>query len=143
MVAERALVDTNVLISAVDPDRRDHASALALLEGGHDLVVAPQVAREFLGACTRPIADNGLGHDPAVAAANLRELLSALAIVEEDEVVTHRLISFVGADRARGKQVHDAHLVATALRHGVTRIITSNRRHFERFADLIDVVPLS
>lgn len=40
----------------------------------------------------------------------------------------------------RGKQVHDANLVATMLVHGVTRLLTFNAADFRRFGTLIEVV---
>jgi predicted nucleic acid-binding protein len=39
-----------------------------------------------------------------------------------------------------GRQVHDANIVATMLAHGETRLLTSNRSDFKRFAHAIEVV---
>ena len=35
--------------------------------------------------------------------------------------------------------MHDANVVAVALAHGAAAIVTDNRRHFSRFADLIAI----
>src|SRR5437773_9652179 len=43
----------------------------------------------------------------------------------------------------KGKQVHDANIVATMLGHGLDHILTHNTADFERFRGLIDVVPLA
>ena len=41
---------------------------------------------------------------------------------------------------ARGKQVHDANLVATMLAHGIRRLLTFNLADFQRFAGLVELV---
>jgi len=42
----------------------------------------------------------------------------------------------------RGKQVHDANLVATMLVHGVTRLLTFNVADFRRFGAVIALEPV-
>jgi predicted nucleic acid-binding protein len=42
----------------------------------------------------------------------------------------------------KGKQVHDAHIVAAKLTHGITRIGTRNSTDFERYGDLIQIEPV-
>lgn len=39
--------------------------------------------------------------------------------------------------------MHDANVVACALAHGATSIVTDNTRHFTRFADLIAIEVLA
>ena len=41
-----------------------------------------------------------------------------------------------------GKQVHDANIVATMNVLGVTHLLTHNVRDFERFRNLITILPL-
>lgn len=47
------------------------------------------------------------------------------------------MLEVTGRSAARGKQVHDANLVAVALAHDATAIVTGNTRHFARFASTI------
>jgi predicted nucleic acid-binding protein len=49
--------------------------------------------------------------------------------------------TLVIANNVRGVQVHDAHLAATMLAHGVTRILTLNQPDFLRYAGLEAVHP--
>ena len=41
-----------------------------------------------------------------------------------------------------GKQVHDANLVASMIEYGVFRLLTFNVADFQRFTDVISLVPL-
>jgi hypothetical protein len=43
---------------------------------------------------------------------------------------------------AAAGRVHDANVVATALAHGVERILTANTDDFMRFSDFVEIVPL-
>ncbi|WP_300683576.1 hypothetical protein [Nocardioides sp.] len=58
---ERALVDTDVIVTAYDPARAGHHQARALLESDpRDLIVATQSFREFVDtglASSQPIHD--------------------------------------------------------------------------------------
>jgi len=42
-----------------------------------------------------------------------------------------------------GRQVHDAHLAATMLTYGVTRILTFNDADFHRYPDIHAIHPAS
>jgi len=61
----RILVDTNILLRAVQPSHPMHASAVRamgiLMEREEALVVTVQNIAEFWNAATRPAANNGLG----------------------------------------------------------------------------------
>jgi hypothetical protein len=50
-------------------------------------------------------------------------------------------ISLAAGD-TRGKQVHDANIVATLLAYGVRTLLTDNVSDFARWAHVIDVRPL-
>jgi predicted nucleic acid-binding protein len=143
MVAERVLLDTNLLISASDQGRPDHARAVEFLEEDpRELVIAPQNVREFLAVATRAEGENGLGMSPEHAARALADLMVGLTLVGDGKAAASRLLSLIVTGPASGKQVHDASLVATALASEVGTIVTANRRHFERFADLIEIESL-
>src|SRR5580693_3389649 len=61
----RILVDTNILLRAVQPSHPMHASAVRamgiLMEREEALVVTVQNIAEFWNAATRPATNNGLG----------------------------------------------------------------------------------
>jgi predicted nucleic acid-binding protein len=138
-----AILDTNVLVAATAPVRPGHEAAWRLLDGSDRLAVTPQVVREFLVVATRPREVNGLGLPAEIAVANVETYLERLALPPEDARVVTRLRSLVVAGRARGVAIHEANIVASAMVHGATRIVTDNVRHFERFADLVTIEPLT
>lgn len=139
-----AVVDTNVLLNASDPTRLLHESAQALLAtDDRDLSVTPQVIREYLAVATRPVELNGLALLPGLAVANVRHFLSSMRLLDETGVAVDRLCDVVADGRAAGRQVHDANIVATALAHGASAIVTSDSRHFARFADVIEIEALA
>ncbi len=42
----------------------------------------------------------------------------------------------------RGKQIHDANIVATMMAHGIRTLLTDNVSDFARWGHVIDVRPL-
>ncbi len=145
-VADRVLLDTNVLLAATDEGRGEHAAALAALNDwpatGTALYTSGQILREYLSVATRPLEHNGLGLTQSDAIANARALRGRLRSLEENLKVTDRLFGLLGDIACRGKQVHDANIVATMLVHGVDTIVTMNTSDFARFADRVAIVEL-
>ena len=146
MAGNAILFDTNVLLSATGRARDNHERALRVLndwpDHGYPLCTSGQILREYLVVATRPPERNGLGLPLAEALANRDRLLARLKFLDENRSVSDRLRRLVESATLAGKKVHDANLVATALAHGVTRILTENVQDFERFADVIEIVDL-
>lgn len=138
------VVDTNILLAATDVSRSAHSEALAFLNGDERrLALTPQIVREYLAVSTRPVDANGLGLSGGDAVANVEQLLEDMALLSEDGSTTRALLELIAQNPAAGKQVHDANVVAVALAHGATTIVTDNGRHFARFAGLLGVESLS
>lgn len=141
--ADLVVVDTNVLLSASDRSRSSHEAALRLLrDDPRDLHVTPQVVREYLAVATRPPEANGLGLPHARAVENVRGLLTSLGLLAEGAGSTGRLLDLVGSAAATGRQVHDANIVAVALAHGASAVVTDDARHFARFAEHLTIESL-
>jgi predicted nucleic acid-binding protein len=83
-VAERLLVDTNILLEATDAIRTYHQEARELIESYPGLVLPAQVIREYLVVTTRPTAANGLGMSLADALANARQFCRAIRLLPEN-----------------------------------------------------------
>jgi predicted nucleic acid-binding protein len=134
------VVDTNVLLAATDRSRSAHEAATRFLnEDVRRLALTPQIVREYLAVTTRPVEVNGLGLPGEDAVVNVKQFLDDMELVPENVSTTRRLMDLVGERSAAGKQVHDANVVAVALAHRASVIVTDNTRHFSRFADLIGV----
>lgn len=141
------LVDTNVLLAATAPRRPLHDAALAVLNDwpnrGILLAASSQVLREYLAVATRPVEANGLGLDTDDALANVAALRNRMRLLVESEPVWDRLRALLAAYGCKGKQVHDANLVATAISAGVTRLVTANVGDFARFGAELEVIDLA
>jgi predicted nucleic acid-binding protein len=140
---DRVFVDTNVLLAATVPARPNHAEATQLVgeaaRRGVRLFASGQVLREYLAVCTRPIAANGLALTPAQASENADRFAQRLDVLDEDESIARRLRELVRKHGVRGRQVHDANLVATVTIHGLRDIVTADASDFARFGSEVAV----
>jgi len=141
--ASLVVVDTNVLLAATDRSRARHDAATRFLGlDERDLAISPQIVREYLAVTTRPVDVNGLGMSGGDAVANVEQFLGAMMILSEGSGTTAKLLALIGTRTAVGKQVHDAHVVAVALAHNATAIVTDDPGHFARFASTIAIEDL-
>ncbi|MEA2753777.1 MAG: hypothetical protein QOJ54_66 [Aliidongia sp.] len=140
MVGKPVFLDTNVLIYAGRPESVQHDAALAALKRlemeGCSFWISSQVLREYLAVVTRP--QSMIPALPmAEAIADVRRFMDLFDIAEDRPTILDRLLRIVTAYPTAGKQSHDAHLVATMVDYGINRLLTFNRRDFERFASFI------
>jgi predicted nucleic acid-binding protein len=63
-------------------------------------------------------------------------------VAEDGPQVTSRWFDLLASHGVRGKQAHDANVVATMLVHGVEQILTANQADFERYGGLIEITAL-
>jgi predicted nucleic acid-binding protein len=145
-VADRVVLDTNVLLAATDTGRKEFGRARAALDEwpaqGTTLYTSGQILREYLCVATRPVQRNGLGLSRADALTNVHAMRGRLRLLAENEKATDRLLGLLATVDCAGKQVHDANIVATMLTHGVDTLATINIDDFVRFDDHVRVVPL-
>lgn len=145
-VPNRAMLDTNVLLSATDRGRAEHRQAMLILNEwagrGTTLYASGQILREYLAVATRPVDKNGLGLKQADALGNVRALRARTSLLAEDTNVADRLLKVLDEIPCGGKQVHDANVVATMLVHGIDSLITINVADFSRFEQHIRLIPL-
>ena len=140
----RILVDSNILCRLArrdDPQHEDARQALRIaMQKGADLLVCPQVEREFWAVATRPRAENGLGMTPDETAASLREWRESFFQFAPDSPAIHATWQKLVADYSVcGKQVHDTAIVAAAKAAGADQVLTFNREHFQRFENEIAI----
>lgn len=142
-VADRVVLDTNVLLAATDAGRVEYARAREALDEwparGTTLYTSGQILREYLSVATRPEQRNGLGLSQPDSVANTRALSGRLRLLEENAKVNARLLTLLDDIGCGGKQVHDANIVATMLVHGVDTLVTINVDDFTRFGKLVEV----
>jgi predicted nucleic acid-binding protein len=145
-IGSAVFIDTNVLLYTFASESAWHALARQriqiLQQSIAALWISRQVLRELLAAATRP----GVLQEPnpvdrwLVAA---RELEGTMRIAEDDAQVTAHLLELLEAPGARGKQVHDANIVATMRRHEISYLLTHNTADFARYVPWIKTLPLA
>jgi predicted nucleic acid-binding protein len=140
------LVDTNLLLRLVEPAHPHYGIAATATEAletlGHQAVVVPQVVYEFSAVATRPAEVNGLGLPPAETQAKLRGLLSMFHLLRDERRIYEHWHELVGKYEVKGKQVHDARLVAAMLRHDITHLLTFNGADFSRYSEITVIDPV-
>lgn len=97
--------------------------------------------REYLSTLTRPQAFTEPIPVPTLVA-EIRFFSTRFRVAEDSPQVTERLLTLMEQIPIGGRQVHDANIVATMLVNGINQILTNNVADFNRFAQVITVLPL-
>jgi predicted nucleic acid-binding protein len=139
-VAERLLVDTNILLEATDEKRPYHREARELIESHRGLVLSAQVIREYLVVATRPATANGLGLPLSDGLANVREFRRAIRLLPESGPLLPTLLRLLAAVSCTGTRIHDAHIVASAMVHKIKTIVSLDTDDFALFVPRITAI---
>ena len=140
-------VDTNVLIYAEITSSTHHSAARRVLaelaQGQIPWAIPWPCVYEFLRVVTHP----RVYHPPVplrTALADLRSILSSPTLVLLNESPGHAelLERLLVASGVTGNLIHDAHIAALCLEHGVSELLTADR-DFARFPELKVRNPLS
>ncbi len=140
MSVEPGIVDTNVLVYALDADAPQHAAARSLLEIARDgaavLYVTSQILCEFYATVTngRRVANP---RSPADALSALADLLTFLHVLPMPAQVVEGLIGLLRRHPVRGGDVFDLQIIATMQANDVQRIYTYNTDDFAAFPELL------
>ena len=133
----RILVDTNVVLRLGDKGHAMHDDALAAIDrldaNGHECVIVPQVLYEYWVVATRPPENNGLGMPVAKADAAVSQWITVFRLLLDERGVFSHWRDLVAANDVKGKNAHDARLVAAMQRHGLTNLVSFNKPDFTRF----------
>src|SRR3954454_13412617 len=139
------LIDTNVLLRSAEPTHLQHLVAVRavdiLLNRGEEVSLVPQVLYEFWSVATRPLKLNGLGWSTAATELELQRLYGLFTLKDDVAGIFSRWKTLVAAHDVKGKNSHDARLVAAMLQHGQTTLLTFNRADFMRFTSIAMLTP--
>lgn len=134
------LVDTNVLLRLAQPASPDHAKAqdalIQLAGRGAEVCLVPQILYEYWVVATRPVAVNGLGMSTPDVEQSIDMLLADFHLRRDEREIFDHWRDLVTARDVKGKNAHDARLVAAMLRHGISDLLTFNDSDFSRFPEI-------
>ena len=145
MSVEPGVVDTNVLVYALDADAPQHAAARALLEAARNdpaatLFVTSQILCEFYSVVTNPRrVSNPRPATEAVAA--ISDLLGFLHVLPVPAQAVDGLLDLLRRHPVTGGDVFDLQIVAAMQANGIGRIYTFNVADFGAFPELSVVTP--
>jgi predicted nucleic acid-binding protein len=139
------LVDTNVLVRLIQHSHAMQAdarrAATTLTRQGNQLSIVAQNLSEFWAVATRPVANNGLDLTPAGTAEHLKTFKQTFTVLPESTDIFAEWERLVVLHSVRGRQSHDARLVAAMLVYEVTHILTFNTDDFKCFTEITVVNP--
>src|SRR6266481_3136547 len=114
-----------------------------LFDRGDELHVIGQNLIEFWAVATRAIIENGLGLTITEAALELEKLKTTFTVLPDSADVLPLWEELVIKHQVRGKQSHDARLVAAMKVYNLTHLLTFNTTDFKRYDGIIVVDPAS
>jgi predicted nucleic acid-binding protein len=122
-----------------------HDEALAAVDwlhaNGHECVIVPQVLYEYWVVATRPSENNGLGMPVANVDAAISRWISVFRLLLDERGVFAVWRELVATNDVKGRNAHDARLVAAMQRHGLTMLLSFNKPDFSRFAAIRAFTP--
>jgi predicted nucleic acid-binding protein len=144
MPVEPGVVDTNVLVYALDADAPQHAVSRALLETGQaghaTLYVTSQIVCEFYAIVTNPRRVQNPS-SPATALAAISSLLGFLHVLPAPAHTVEELVRPLRRRPVTGGDIFDLQILATMNVNGIGRIYTFNAGDFASFPEIAVLTP--
>jgi len=131
---KRILVDTNILIYALDRDSKFHTQA-HLLFNRHDIEIftTSKNITEFLVVLTR---DEDLNISIKECIESLEGMLADVTVLYPNKTSFELFYDLVRKYNAKGLWIHDVEIASIALAHGIKDIATKNIKDFKRLKEI-------
>jgi predicted nucleic acid-binding protein len=144
-VATAYLLDTNILLRLTRRGDPSHAfiqrAVGGIIKEDAGLYFCPQNIVELWSVLTRPLDRNGFGLSPSETEEEIRLIERDFTLLPDSEKIHPIWRRLVNDHAVRGRQVHDARLVAAMLAYGVMHLLTLNRQDFVRYSEITPVHP--
>jgi len=111
------------------------------LQHGAALYLATQVIIGYWAVSTRPMEANGLGRSTELTYVDCMDYLRLMSLLPEPPDIAEQWLQLVRQYDVKGKEVHDARLVAFAVAHQIRDILTLNPDDFSRYREVTSWTP--
>ncbi len=139
------VLDSNILLRMAQPAHSMHAEATqattALLRQGQIIHVIPQTLYEFWSVATREVQFNGLGLSVPDTQVELIRIKNLFLFLPDSPSIYPEWERLVTQHSVRGRDSHDARIVAAMNVHGITHLLTFNKDDFKRFSAITVLLP--
>jgi len=134
-------VDANILVyfkTQKSPFFDKANTKLIQLYIDNELYISNQIIKEYLVTMTRLSADNNL----ELFLKDAYYFSEKFNFLYESKESKKILLEIIAKFKVRGRQIHDANIVATMLANNIKNLFTHNVKDFERFSSLINIIEL-
>ena len=90
---------------------------------------------------TRPRDNNGLGMTVAKTDAAVSQSMAVFRLLLDERGIFSHWRDLVAGNDVKGKNAHDARLVAAMQRHGLSHLLSFNKPDFVRFTEIANFTP--
>lgn len=101
--------------------------------------ISTQVLREYIFSCTRE--NFHLNYEDVFSDCN--DFTNYFELFEDSKEISKTLFEICKKFKVKGKQVHDANILATMKSNEVQYILTANMNDFKRFSEEIEILPVN
>lgn len=131
---DKVLVDTNILIYAIDQDSQYHSKSRDLLLNLEaDLFTTSKNLSEFLAVVTKGHTVS-LSIDDALLAIN--DFLETITILYPDEISFSIFRELLQEYHPTGLRIHDFEIISIGLAHKIKQIATKNIQDFKNVKEI-------
>jgi predicted nucleic acid-binding protein len=133
-MSNELLVDTNILVYAIDEDSQFYATSRSVLQKkDKTLFTTSKNITEFLTVMTR---SSGYGLSTETALNLLQKLIQQLEIIypTPDSIAT--FLELVASYQPSGLKLHDFEIISIALANGISDIATFNQKDFQTITEI-------
>ena len=130
----KILVDTNILVYAIDEDSKFYSkSQILLFDSNHDLYTTSKNLSEFLAVVTRePIAALPIND----ALTLVEDFYDILKVLYPDELSFSIFKELLNRYKPTGLKIHDFEIASIGMANGIYQIATFNVKDFENIDEI-------
>ena len=140
MSSKTILVDSNILIYAINSSSPKHSAAQEFLQThASHIAIAHQNIFESLRVLTHKKFPNPMLSIGAINAIN--NIAEHCHVIAADQGAHHIAMAIIQKHRLMGDKIFDAYLAATALSVGINTIATDNTKDFSDLEELLLINP--